>query len=129
MEEQNRCKSVYSRVSFCNGSFYDLLLQPLLSLAEHYWLVVHHCRNSSILSLPNALLALFWCVCVSSFSILVQFFWVDCDFSTHDVHQKDRKEDKNHSSWHYILSWCHLNHGLGLLQQNKKRFDFFQLSV
>jgi len=24
----------------------------------------------------------------------VQFFEVDCDFSTHDVHQKDRKEDK-----------------------------------
>jgi len=24
----------------------------------------------------------------------VQFFQVDCDFSTHDVHQKDRKEEK-----------------------------------
>ena len=38
----------------------------------------------------SALLALFWCACVSSFSILVQFFYVDCDFSTYDVHKKDR---------------------------------------
>jgi len=28
------------------------------------------------------------------FSILVQFFQVDCDFSSHDVCQKDRKEEK-----------------------------------
>jgi len=27
------------------------------------------------------------------FFILVQLFWVDCDFSTHDVHQKDRKQE------------------------------------
>jgi hypothetical protein len=40
------------------------------------------------------LLALFQSACVSSFSILVQFLQVDCDFSTHDVHQKDRKEAK-----------------------------------
>jgi hypothetical protein len=25
----------------------------------------------------------------------VQFFWDYCDFSTHDVHQNDRKEGKN----------------------------------
>jgi hypothetical protein len=55
---------------------------------------VHHCRKSSILSVLIALLALFRCACVSSFSILVQFFEVDCDFSTHDVHQKERKEEK-----------------------------------
>jgi len=24
----------------------------------------------------------------------VQFFYIDCDFPTHDVHQKDRKEEK-----------------------------------
>jgi len=28
------------------------------------------------------------------FSIVEQFFYVDCDFSTHDVHQKARKEEK-----------------------------------
>jgi hypothetical protein len=37
-------------------------------------LVVCHCRNSSVLSLLSVLLALFWCACVSSFSILVQFY-------------------------------------------------------
>ena len=85
----------YSRVSFCDGSFYDdSLLRPLSTRTEHSRLVVHHCRNSSVLSLLSALLALFRCACVSSFSTLVQFFYVDCDFSTHDIHQKDRKEEK-----------------------------------
>jgi len=55
---------------------------------------VHHCRNSSVLSLLSALLALFLYACVSSFSILVLFFKADREFSTHDVHQKDRKEEK-----------------------------------
>ena len=62
--------------------------------SEHSRLVARHCPNSSILSLISALLALFRCACVSSFSILVQFFWVDCYFFTHDVHQIDRKEEK-----------------------------------
>ena len=58
-------------------------------------------------------------------------FKLDCDFSTHDVHQKDRKEEKNQNSRQHVLSWCFMNHGLGLLQQNKKWSDwyFFQLSV
>jgi len=119
--------AMYSRVSFCDGSFYsDSLLQPLSSWTKHSRLVVHHCRNSSVPSLLSALLALFQCACVSSFSILVQFFQVDCDFSTHDVHQKDRK---NQNSWRYILSWCLLNHGLGLLQQNKMWFDWYFFSI
>jgi hypothetical protein len=122
----------YSMVSFCDGSFYDdPLLRPLSSRTEHSRLEVHHCSNSSVLSVLSALLDLFPCANVSSFSILVQFFWVYCDFPTHDVHQKDRKEEKNQNSWRYILSWCLLDHGLGLLQQNKKWFDwyFLQLSV
>jgi ABC-type maltose transport system permease subunit len=69
--------------SLCNDGS---LLQPLPSQTEHYRLVVHHCRNSSILSLFTAFLVLFQCPCVSYLSILVQFFYVDCDFSTHDVH-------------------------------------------
>jgi len=55
----------YSRVSFSDGSFYD---------------------NSLLRHLSSR--------CVSSFSILVQFFQVDCDFSTNDIHQKDRYEEK-----------------------------------
>jgi len=86
---------ICSRVSFCDSSFYDdSLLRPLSSRSEHSRLVVQHCRNSSVLSVLSALLALFHCTCVSSFSILVQFFQVDCGFSTHDVHHKDRKEEK-----------------------------------
>jgi len=66
--------TIYGRVSFCDGSFYDdSLSRPLSSRTQHSRLVAHHCRNSSVLSLPSALLALFRCACVSSFSILVQF--------------------------------------------------------
>jgi hypothetical protein len=78
-----------SRVSFCDGSFYDdLLVRPLPSLTEHSRIEVHHCRNSSVLSLSSAFLALFRCACVSYFSILVHLFQVYCDFSTHEVHKK-----------------------------------------
>jgi len=68
-------KNNYNRVSFNDGSFYDdSLLRPLSIRTEHSRLVVHHCRNWSVRSLRSALLALFRCACVSSFSILVQFF-------------------------------------------------------
>ena len=63
----------YSRVSFCDGSFYDSLLRPLSGQTENYRLSEHHCCNSSVFSLPSALLAPFWCARVSSFSILAQF--------------------------------------------------------
>ena len=56
---------IYSRVSFCDGLFYDdSLLRPLPRRTEHFRLVVHHCRNSSVLSVLSALLALFQCACV-----------------------------------------------------------------
>jgi len=85
----------YSGVSFSDGSFYDVsLLRTLSSRTEHSRLVVHHCRNSSVLSLLRVLPVFFRCACVSSFSVLVQFFEVYCDFSIHDVHQKDREEEK-----------------------------------
>jgi hypothetical protein len=56
--------------------------------------VVHHRHNKSILSLLSVLLTLFQCASVSSFSILVKSYKVDCDFPNHDAHQKDRKEEK-----------------------------------
>ena len=64
------CESEYSRVSFCDGS----LLRHLSSRTEYNRLVMHHCRNSRVLSLLSALLTLFRCARVSSFSVLVQFF-------------------------------------------------------
>jgi hypothetical protein len=46
-------------------SFYDdSLLRPLSSRTVHYRLALHHCRNSSVLSVLSALLALFRCACV-----------------------------------------------------------------
>jgi len=56
--------SMYSRVSFCHGSFYDdSLLRPLSSRTEHFQLVVHHCRNSSVLSLLSASSSFLMCMC------------------------------------------------------------------
>jgi uncharacterized membrane protein len=55
---------------------------------------VHHCRNSGVLSVSSALLVLYRGAFVSYFFFLVQFFYVDCAFSTYDVHQKDREEEK-----------------------------------
>ena len=122
----------YSRVSFCDSSFYDdSLLRPLSSRSEHSRLVVQHCRNSSVLSVLSALLALFQCTCVSSVfyfsAVLSRRLWFFHPWRP----SKGQKRRKNQNSWRYILSWCLLNHGLGLLQQNKKWFDryFFQLSV
>jgi len=59
-------KGNYSRVSFCDGSFYvDSLLRPLSSRTEHSRLEVHQCRNSSVLSVPNALNSSFsMCMCL-----------------------------------------------------------------
>jgi len=111
----------YSRVSFYDGSFYDdSLLRPLSSRTEHSRLVVHHCRNSSVLSLLSTLLALFRCACVSSFfhfsAVLSSWLWFFQPWRL----SKRQKRRKNQKSWRYILSWCLLNHSLGLLQQNKK---------
>jgi len=33
-------------------------------------------------------------MCFFFFSILLQLFGVNCDFSTNDAHQKDKKEEK-----------------------------------
>ena len=61
----------YSRVSFCDGLFYDdSLLRPLLSQNEHSRLV----RHLQIKRTFSAKCALFQCAHVSSFSILVQIF-------------------------------------------------------
>ena len=85
-------KGEYSKVSFYDGPFYDdSLLRPLSSRTEHSRFAVHHCRNSSFLSVLSVLLVLLRCACVSSFSILVQFFQGNCHFFTHDVHQKEEK--------------------------------------
>jgi hypothetical protein len=73
-------RTIYSRVSFCDGSFYDdSLLRPLSSRTEHCRLVVHRRRNSSVLSLLSALLALFRCVCFFSFyfsAVLLSWLWI-----------------------------------------------------
>jgi hypothetical protein len=89
-------------VSFCDSSFYDdSLLRRLSSLTEHYRLVVHHCRNSSVLSLLSALLALFRCACVPSFSISVQFKLIEIFPPTTSIEKETGKKKKSeHSTLH-----------------------------
>ena len=96
----------YSRVSFCDGSFYDdSLLRPLSSLTEHSWLVVHHCRNSSFLSLLNALLALFWCACVSCFYILMHSFKLIVIFPpTTSIKETEKKNQKQLTLHSFLMS-------------------------
>ena len=119
-------KKRYSRVSFCDGLFYDdSLLRPLSSRTEYSRIVVRQCRDSSILSLFSAFLVLFRCACVSFFffhfsAILLSWLWFFHPWRP----SKRQKRRKNQNSWRYILSWCLLNYSLGLLQQNKKWFDW-----
>jgi hypothetical protein len=67
------------------------------------------------------------CLCFFLFyfsAVLISWLWF-----FHPRRPSKRQKRKNQNNWRYILSWCLLNHGLGLLQQNKKWFDwyFFQL--
>ena len=77
--KQSNCY-IYRRVSFCDGSFYDdSLLRLSPNRTEHSRLVMHHCRNSSVLSLLSALLALFRCECCFFFfyfsAVLLSSLW------------------------------------------------------
>ena len=117
----------YSRVSFCDCSFYDdSLLWQLCSRTEYYLLVVHHCRNSSVLSLLSALLALIRCAFVSSFSILVQFFFKLIVIFPPMPSIKKTEKKKNQDSSHYFLSWCLLTTAWVFFNKIKSyRFDIF----
>ena len=127
----SKVQIVYSRVSFCDSSFYDdSLSRPLSSRTEHSR-IVHPCRNSaSPFSTWCASSSFLECMCFFFFfisAVLLSWLWFFCPWRP----SKRQKRRKYQNSWHYILSWCLPNHGLGLLQQNKKWFDwyFFQLSV
>jgi hypothetical protein len=126
---QNTLGSRFATVSFTTIHFYD----PLSSQTEHtpdLWRIAVSTQAS--FSPLGALVVLFRCGRVSSFSIfsavLLSWLWFFHSWRP----SKRQKRTKNQHSWRYILSWCLLNHGLGLLQQNKEWFDwyiFFQLSV
>ena len=65
----------YSRVSFYD----DSLLRPLSSRTEHSRLVVHHCRNSSVLALLKCASSSFpVCMCFFFFyfsAVLLSWLW------------------------------------------------------
>jgi hypothetical protein len=79
-----------------DDSFYDdSLLRRLSSRIEHSRIVVPHCRNSSVLSLLSALLALFRCASVFFFfyfsTVLFSWLWF---FHAMTSIKKERKEEK-----------------------------------
>jgi len=87
----------HSRVSFSDGSFYDdSVLRPLSSRTVHSRLVVHHCRNSTVLSLLSALPALFRCACVSSFLFYCSCFKLIVIFPpTTSIKRQERKSQNS----------------------------------
>ena len=152
------CIAVTTQASFlylvCDGSLYDdSLLRPLSDWTERSLLVVHRCRDSSVLSLLSLWRFALWRftsttlvrsdralpTCGASLSQLKHPFSTQCTSSSfpmcvcffflhfsavllswlwffHPWHPSQRqKRRKNQNSWRYILSWCLLNHGLGLL--------------
>jgi len=63
------------------------------------------------------------CACFFFFyfsAVLLSWLWFFHPWRS----SKSQKRRNNKNSWRYVLSWCLLNHGLGLLQQNKKWFDW-----
>ena len=115
-------KYTHSSVSFCDGLFYDnSLLWPLWSRTERSRLVVHRCHNSSIFPLLSAHLTLM-CLCFFSF-----FYFSEGLLSWSWFFRPSKRQTRRESQnvWHYIFSWCLLKHGLALLQQNKKWFDWY----
>jgi len=114
----------YSRVSF----YKDSLLRPFSSQTEHTQFVVQPCRNSSVLSLLKCTSSSFpVCLCFLFFyfsAVLLSWLWFFHPWRP----SEGQKRRKNQNIWHYILSWCLLNHGLGLLQQNKMWFDWYCFS-
>jgi len=124
---------IYSRVAFCNGSFYDdSLLRPLSSLTEHSRLMVHHCRNSSVLSLLSAVLTLFRCARVSSYSILVLFFFklIVIFPPTASIKKTEKKKKKlkrltlnSFLTSFWTTAWTFFN------EIKSDLIDFFQLSL
>jgi hypothetical protein len=120
----------YSRVSFYDGSFCDVsLLRPLSSRTEHSLLVVHHCRNSSVLSLLKCASSSFpVCMCFFLFyfsAVLISWLWFFHPWRPSERHKRRKRQN----IWRYILSWGLLNHCLGLLQQNKKWFVWYFVSI
>ena len=67
---ENTVGSRFATVRFTTIHFYDTCRVGPRTPRP----VVRHCRNSSALSVLSALLDLFRCACVSTFSALVQLF-------------------------------------------------------
>ena len=119
-----------SRVSFCDGSFYDdSLLRPLSSPDG----ALPTCGPSlSQLKCPFstqcASISFPVCMCFFFFyfsAVLLSWLLVFHSWCP----SKRQKRRKNKNSWRYTLSWCLLNHCLGLLQQNKKWFDWYFVPI
>jgi len=120
----------YSRVSFCDGSFYDSLLRPMSSRTGHSRLVGHYCRNSRALSLLTCASSSFpACMCLFFFyfsAVLLSSLWFF--LSWHPL--KRQKRRKNQNSWlkflldvYWTTAWAFFN------KIKSESLDIIQLSV
>ena len=105
--------------------FYD----HLSSRTEHSRLVVHHCRNSSVLSVLSALLALFRSACVSSFSILVQFKLIYIFPPMTSIKKTEKKKKSKQLPLHSFLMSSEPRLGTSSAKYKVIWLIFFQLSV
>jgi len=69
------------------------------------------CTQCASRSFPVCMCFLFYYFC----AVLLSWLW----FFHPRCPTKRQKRRTYQTSWHYILSWCLLNHGLGLLQKIK----------
>ena len=115
--EEQHFRGAYNRASFCNGLFYDIsLLRPLSSQTKHSRLLVHHCCNSSILSLLSALLALTMCMCfflIYFSAVVLRWLWF---YHAMTSIKKNRKEEKIQTvdvtfilDFFWTTTWAFLN--------------------
>jgi len=115
-------KYKYSRVSFCNSSFYDHFYDPCPVGPSTPDSCITVATQASFLYLTHFSFPV--CMCFFFFyssAVLLSWMWF-----FHPWHpSKRQKIRKNQNSWHYILSWCLLYHGLGLLQQKSDLIFFF----
>jgi len=106
--------SCFAMVRFMTIHFYDPC--PVGPSTPDLWCITAAMQAS--FPLLSAFQTLFQCSCVSSYSIfsavLLGWLWF-----FHPCHpSKRQKRRKKQKSRCYIISWCPLNHGLGLLQRN-----------
>jgi len=115
----NRVGFRFATVRFTTIHFYGHC--PVGSSTPHLWCITVASQASFLYKCASSFFPVCTCLFFYFSAVLLLLLW----FFHPRRPLKRQKRRKNPNSWHYILSWSLLNHGLGLLQQNKKLFDWY----